>query len=47
MNLAAESGFDEEFTTNTGRVKVDKQIRKAKQRRDSLDDHSDDSDADV
>ena len=43
MNLAKKSGFDDEFTTNTGRVKVDKQIRKAKQRKDSLDDHSDNS----
>jgi hypothetical protein len=43
MNLANKTAFDDEFTTNTGRVKVDKQIRKAKQRKDSLDDHSDNS----
>lgn len=36
-------GFDGDFTTNSGRVKVDKQIRKAKQRKDSLDDHSSNS----
>ena len=35
--------FGDDFTENKGRVKVDKQIRKAKQRQDSLDDHSSNS----
>lgn len=42
--LNKKTGFGEgEFETNYGRVKVDKQIRKAKQRKDSLDDHSSNS----
>lgn len=44
MSLSKKTaGFEEDFIQNKGRVKVDKQIRKAKQRKDSLDDHSSNS----
>ena len=42
--MKKKDNFD--FEVNTGRVKVAKEIRKVKERKDSLDDHSSDSDED-